>query len=177
MTWSRCRACCPSMRWSCYPIRKNCVVRLTISQKPPMSFLLPAGMSQHPVMVPALRSRSIRRISTILKKRFHRWFSQGTTYGSLRVSVWIQAGKGTFSSTLPIPANIAGMKPKPHPVSKVFSMPAMPSPSLQERKALLSDSSVPSTKRESPTSTASDRVPSTDSLTTRRKSRCLPSAT
>lgn len=45
--------------------------------KPPMSFLRPAGMSQHPVMVPALRSRSIRRISTILKKRFHRWFSQG----------------------------------------------------------------------------------------------------
>lgn len=145
--------------------------------KPPMSFLLPAGMSPHPVTVPVLRSRSIRRISTILKKRFHRWFSQGTTYGSLRVSVWTQAGKGTFSSTSPIPANIAGMKSKQHPVLKVFLMPAMPSLSLQERKVLLSDSNVPSTKRESPTSTASDRVPSTDSSIMPRKSRCLPNAT
>lgn len=99
------------------------------------------------------------------------------TYGSLRVSAWTQAGKGTFSSTLPILANIAGMKSKPHPVSKVFLMPAMPSPSLQARKVLLFDSSVPSTKRESPTSTASDRVPSTDSSIMPRKSHCLPNAT
>lgn len=60
---------------------------------------------------------------------------------------------------------------------EVFLMPAMPSLSLQERKALLFDSNVPSTKRGSPTSTASDRVPSTDSSIMPRKSHCLPNAT
>ena len=85
--------------------------------------------------------------------------------------------EGRVQLDAPILENIAEMRPRQLPVSKVFLMPAMPSPSLQERKALLFDSNVPSTKRESPTSTASDRVPSTDSSIMPRKSHCLPNAT
>ena len=57
----------------------------------------------------ALQSHSIRRISTILRKRFPHWCSLGMTYGSLRVSVWTPVGKAAFSSTPPILENIAEM--------------------------------------------------------------------